>query len=242
MAAAQAQTTPSKNDGTNFRTSVLITNNGISLLPTFSLGKPAAQFDLSIFGKRHGFEPQIRYSMEGKPWSYIFWYRYKAVKGDKFFLTVGAHPALVFRQMTTTVGGVTRDYQAAQRYVAAEIVPNFRISPKTTVGLYFLRGHGLDRGTVSDTHFLTVNASFSNLKIFRGVYMRFVPQAYYLKQVDDKGYYVTTSTTLYNPAFPVSLNAITNHVIRTDIANSKSLVWNLSLVWTFSANYKQIKD
>ena len=238
-----AQVTPTRNDGSsNFRAAALVTNNGISLLPSFSLGKPAAQFDLSMFGKRLGFEPQIRYALEGKPWSYIFWLRYKAIKGDKFFLTVGAHPALIFRQLTATVNGIPRDYQAAQRYIAGEVAPNYRVSRKATIGLYYLRGHGLDRGTVSNTHFVALNSSFSNVKLYNKVYLRFVSQVYSLKQANNQGYYISTTSILYNPAFPLSVGAITNHTLRTEIPNSKPLIWNLSLIWTYSANFRQLKD
>lgn len=234
---ADAQTTPTRNDGTNFRASVQVTNNGISLLPTFSLGKPAAQFDLSLFGKRMGFEPQIRYSLKGKPWSYIFWWRYKVIKREKFFLNVGAHPALVFRELSVTTNGVTRDYVAAQRYVAAEISPNYRVSGKVTVGLYYLRGHGLDRGSVTNTHFLTANSTLNNLRLAKGVYLRFTPQFYYLKQAANSGFYVSTAAALYSLSSPWSIGAVTNHIIDTQIPGSKRLVWNISLGWAVSANY-----
>jgi len=56
--------------------SALITNNGISLLPMFNLGKPAAIFDLSIGNDRISYEQQLRYSLAGKPWSFIFWTRW----------------------------------------------------------------------------------------------------------------------------------------------------------------------
>ena len=59
------------------------TNNGISLLPMFTLGKPAAIFDLSVGNERLAFEPQFRFSLEGKPWSFIFWFRYKAVNTSR---------------------------------------------------------------------------------------------------------------------------------------------------------------
>ena len=58
---------------------VAVTQNGFSILPMFTLGKPAAIFDLSVGSDRIAFEPQFRFSLEGRPWSFIFWFRYKAV-------------------------------------------------------------------------------------------------------------------------------------------------------------------
>jgi len=239
---ANAQTTLSRNDGNNFRTSVHVTNNGISLLPTFSLGKPAAQFDLILSPGRLSFEPQIRYSLDGKPWSYIFWLRYKVIKRDRFFLNVGTHPALIFRQLTTTINGVSRDYMASQRYLAAEISPNFRLSRKVTLGAYYLHSSGLDRGTLNGIDFVTMNATINNILLFAGVRLRLAPQFYHLQMDEEGGYYFSNTATLYGPGYPLSVSSIINQVIDTDITNSKPLVWNISLIWTFSANYVKQTD
>lgn len=51
----------------HFNGAITATNNGISFIPTFSLGKPAVIFDLSV-GKRLSFDPQFRFALEGKPW------------------------------------------------------------------------------------------------------------------------------------------------------------------------------
>ena len=49
------------------------------------------------------FEPQFRYALEGKPWSFIFIYRYKFIDRDRFSLKVGAHaPAIIFSTQTVT--------------------------------------------------------------------------------------------------------------------------------------------
>ncbi len=73
---------------------VTVTNKGVSLIPTFTLGKPAVIFDLSMGKKRLYFEPQLRFALGGKPWSFLFWWRYKLVNNSKFAFTLGVHPAL----------------------------------------------------------------------------------------------------------------------------------------------------
>src|SRR5712671_4907165 len=74
----------------HFSGSVSVTNNGISLIPTFSLGKPATIFNLSMSKGKLSFEPELRFALEGKPWSFLFWWRYKLLKSDKFMINVGA--------------------------------------------------------------------------------------------------------------------------------------------------------
>ena len=79
---------------------VAVTQNGFSILPMFTLGKPAAIFDLSVGNSRLAFEPQFRFSLEGRPWSFIFWFRYKAVNQKKFKFSIGGHPSVAFRNTT----------------------------------------------------------------------------------------------------------------------------------------------
>ena len=61
---AFSQNTDSTKVASHFGGAVTVTNNGISFVPTFSLGKPAVIFDLSM-GRRLSFDPQFRFSLEG---------------------------------------------------------------------------------------------------------------------------------------------------------------------------------
>jgi len=58
-----------------FSGAISVTNNGISIIPSFSLGKPAAIFIFSMAKRKFSFEPDIRFSLKGKPWSFVFWSR-----------------------------------------------------------------------------------------------------------------------------------------------------------------------
>src|SRR5262245_46043358 len=69
---------------------VSVTNNGISLIPTFSLDKPAAIFDMSVRRNKFSFDPEFAFSLhDGKPWYFLFWFRYKIVNTEKFRFTAG---------------------------------------------------------------------------------------------------------------------------------------------------------
>ena len=76
----------------HFSGAVSLTNNGISLIPTFSLGKPATIISLSMGRGRLSFEPELRFSLEANPRSFLFWWRYKLVRSDKFAINVGIPP------------------------------------------------------------------------------------------------------------------------------------------------------
>jgi hypothetical protein len=103
----------------HFSGNVSVTNNGLSLIPAFSLNRPAAIFELSLGGERLSFDPEMRFALDGQPWSFIFWWRYKIIKSDKFKLHIGAHPAFIFEnKMVDNGSGVMIESMEAKRFFA----------------------------------------------------------------------------------------------------------------------------
>lgn len=213
------------------------TNNGISLLPTFSLGKPALIFDLATGNNRLSFEPQFRFSMEGRPWVFLFWWRYKFVQSEKFKLTAGVHPAFVFNDIPAAATGVPQDAQISKTYLAGDFAPNYFIRKNISVGIYYLHSSGFMQGAVRNTNFITVNANFTNIKLSDQFYAKFNPQLYYLRMDDRGGYYVTATVTLAKKDFPLSVQSIINQAIQTELVAKRNFVWNLSLVYSFRKNF-----
>lgn len=214
---------------------VTVTNNGISFIPTFTLGKPAAIFDLSI-GRKLSFEPQFRFALEGKPWSFVFWGRYKLVKTDKVAITLGAHPAILFKTITETTDGVTKEYIRAQRNLAAEFSPNYFLTKNISVGMYYLYGYSLESYAVRNVHYLTLNANFYRIGLPSDFYLKFTPQVYYLKMDKQDGFYCSSILTIARKNFPLSVSGLINQAIHTEIV-SKELVWNVSLIYSFGNEY-----
>ena len=229
-----------KTDSTyHIKGAVTITNKGISLVPTFTLGKPAALFDLSMGKKKLFFEPQLKFSLKGKPWSFLFWWRYKLITDKKFTLTLGGHPAINFKTEIHTVNGVSSKYIIARRYLAGELAPNYFISKNVSVGLYYLYSRGLDYGAIRSGHFLTINANFSHINLGDKFFARFIPQIYYLNQNGKDGFYYTTSITLVKRNFPISFQSMTNKIIHTNVPGSEDFLLNFSLIYSFSKKYVQ---
>jgi hypothetical protein len=220
-------------DAIKLKGSISVTNNGISIIPTFSLGKPAAIINLSLGTSRLTFEPEFRFSLEGKPWSFVFWGRYKAYKSDKFSLNIGAHPAFLFKTIPLTKDGITNDYIVTQRYLATEVVPTYRISKDVTLGMYYLYSHGFDIGTINNTHFVTVNSGISNIEVSNNLRMKISPQLYYLRMNDADGFYSSATLTISKVDNPFSFSAFCNKVIDTNIKASKDFVWNATLTYAF---------
>lgn len=236
-----SQTGDSSKTISHFSGSISVTHNGISLVPTFSLGKPATIFLLSVGGKRLSFEPDLRFALEGKPWSFLFWWRYKVVPSGKFRLTVGSHPALNFRTMRLPVNGDSADVIVSRRFLAGEIVPNYLLSKNVSIGVYYLFSRGFDINVPRNSHFITINSSISNIKLPGELYMKLTPQFYYLKQDARDGFYFSSSMSLAKRNFPLSVSAIINKTVSGNISGSKNFVWNTSLVYSFNKNYARTK-
>jgi len=68
--------------------------------------------------------------------------------------------------------------------------------------------------------------------------LRFNPQVYYLKMDEDDGFYASATLTLARQNFPVSVSALVNRTIQTDIPVGEDFIWNVSLIYSFNKKYK----
>jgi hypothetical protein len=220
----------------HFSGNALITNNGISFIPTFSLGKPATIVTLSMGDKRLSFDPEFRFSLEGKPWSILLWGRYKITNTNKFKFTAGTHLGLSYNYPNVIINGISTDITQVKRYLATEFVPNYFFNKNISVGIYYLYSHGLDIGTTNNTHFITLNTNISHISILKDIYMNFKPQIYYLKMDNLDGYFTSANLSLQKNNCPLSIAAIFNQKIKTNIV-TKDFVWNVSLNYSFNHNY-----
>lgn len=221
-----------------FRGQITATNNGVSLIPTFSLGKPAVLFDLNIGRGRLSFDPMIRFGMNGKPWAFVFWWRYKLIQQKKFTLGVGVHPSVIFRDISVVDNGVSRNFLAAQRYITWEASPTYVINKNASLGLYHLGSKGLTKDIVQTTTFVALR-SIINLKLSNQFSLGLIPQAYFLKMDEREGTYVNATVNLYKKNFPVSLNAIASKAIKTEILG-KDFLWSIGVVYNINNKYRKL--
>jgi hypothetical protein len=237
--ATFSQNTDSTQTPSFLRGQITATNNGVSLIPTFSLGKPAILFDMNMGKGRLSFDPMFRFGMNGKPWAFVFWWRYKLIQQKKFNLGLGAHPSVVFRDISVTENGTTRNFLASQRFFAWEVSPTYLVSKNASLGLYYLGSKGLTKDVLQHTTFVALR-SILNLKLSNKFSLGFIPQAYYLKMDDQDGTYINATLNLFKRNFPVSFNAIASKAIKTDIAG-KDFLWSIGLVYNINNQYSKLK-
>jgi hypothetical protein len=220
----------------HFGGAVTLTTKGISIIPNLTLGKPAAIFDMSA-GRRLSFEPQFRFALEGKPWSFIFWFRYEVVNNKKFQLKIGAHPAFAFSTISDSIGGESQEYIRTTRYLAGDIVPTYFLGKNISTGFYYLYSHGIEEYITQHTHYLAFRVNFLNIKITDKVFMRFYPSVYYLNMDKKDGFYFNSTLALGIRNFPLSVSSLINKTIQTDIPIGDDFLWNVSLIYSFNKKY-----
>jgi hypothetical protein len=235
---AIAQEPNSKSSVRHFDGTITATNNGISIIPSFTLGRPAVFFDLMMGGERLSFDPMLRFGVDGKPWSFVFWGRYKMIKDKRFSLTVGGHPAFIFQEVDMMVRGKPDRMMVANRYLAGEITTSYKLSDRVSTGIYFLKGTGLKVLGTKNSDFLAWNTSFSKLKLVNDLAVRVNSQLFYLRTDDTSGMYFNSGFTFEKGGFPIQFQGFFNRKIKSTVPGD-DLVWNLSLMYTFANDYKK---
>ena len=224
----------------HFNGTITAANNGISIIPSFTLGRPAVFFDLNVGGERLTFEPMFRFGMDGRPWSFVLWWRYKVIKDRRFSLTAGAHPAFLFKEMEVLVEGQPKKMMVSKRYLAMELSPSFQLTPQSSIGIYFLKGHGFDPDPPVNTSFVGLNWTLKDRPIGENVRFKMTPQVYYLKVDHNDGVYVTSTFTFTHQELPLDFGSTLNQKLNSTIAGD-DFVWNITLLYTFTNQFTKKK-
>lgn len=235
-----SQNAENKKSTSTFGGTILVTNNGMSTIPNLSLGKPATIFDLKISKGKLSFEPQFRFALEGKPWSFLFWWRYKLLESDRFKLIVGANPALSFKTITISNNGISKEYMVVRRILTGELAPTYTVSKNISLGVYWMYSYGVEKESVRNNNFISARSNFSNIKLSDQYQMRFAPQIYWLNLDDKNGFYVGSTLSLAKRNLPLSISSTMNKAIQTEIAQGRNFLWNIGLVYTFNNKYAKL--
>jgi hypothetical protein len=232
-----AKAQDNRNSMNHFRGNISITNNGLSLIPAFSLNRPAAIFELSLGGERLSFDPEMRFALDGKPWSFIFWWRYKIIKSEKFRLHIGAHPAFIFEnKMVDDGSGTMVSSMEAKRFFAGEISPRYSINDKTTISFLYLAGRSLGKVPYALNQFVALGTQFTKIPLSQKYFFNASPQVFYLKMNEKDGYFASSSFVIGKKDLPVSLGSTISRKIVSEI-DVNDWIWNISLVYSFNNEF-----
>ncbi|PWK27675.1 hypothetical protein LV89_01566 [Arcicella aurantiaca] len=224
----------------SFSGSVGITNNGFSIIPTFSLNSPAAIMNFTWKKKRFSFNPDIRLVTDASKGGFIFWLRYQAIQAKKFGLRVSAHPALSLVRKTIIDNGSSIEITEMLRFLAYEIVPSYQITPNWNVSAVYLQGHGLQNHGPQLTRAFFVNTSISDIKIGGDFRFQITPSYYYLYTDSYTGNYLAVTAGISKKGSPFAIQSTINQTFDSNIPNNKDFMWNAMLSYNFSRNLKRI--
>lgn len=211
---------------------VAVTNNGISTIPSFTLGQPAAIFDVVIRGSAFAFEPQFKMGLDGRPWGATFWTRYRPLRSGRFKLRIGGYPALVFN--SSSVPGVDgqRAIIESRRFLGVEMSPTYSLTKLLTVGTYYLYSHGIDRPSSKHTHMVAGRVTLTNVQVAEEISLQLAPQFYYLKADVQDGWYLNAAATVSHSRFPLSVASMFSQPFGSNVAGGMDFVWSLSAAYT----------
>ncbi len=226
---------------TKFSGSIGITNNGFSIIPTFSLHRPATIMNFSWRRNQFSFEPDIRLVSDASKGGMIFWLRYRLIQHQKFSLRLGVHPAFTFIRRTITDNGVQSEITEMLRFAAGEIVPNYQITPNWSIGAMYLQGNALQKHGPQLTQVVFLNTSISNIKLWEDFRFQIIPTVYFLTTDGFRGDYFSATGILSNKNFPFTVQSTINQTLESDVPNNKDFMWNVMLSYNFNKNLKSVK-
>ena len=221
----------------SFSGAVTIQSKGISTIPNLTLGKPAAVFDMKM-GRKLTFEPQFRFSLDGKPWAMVFWWRYYGSISNKFKVTLHANYSLSYKSITSyTSSGTSQEIIRTTRYLVGAIAPNYQFNKYIGIGMYLFYNRGIEKFITRNTYMVSFRPSISNIPITKNIVARIDPEIYYLKMDDKDGVYLNATFLISKKNFPFSISALINKPLRSNIPSEYDFLWNVGLIYTFNKTY-----
>lgn len=208
-----------------------ITNNGFSIIPTFSFNSPAITTQMSWKKNNFSIEPDIRLAPDLTKGSMLLWFRYMPIQKGKFSLRTGLHPAINWFPKNIIENDKPSELYQLRRFLAWELAPNFKINKNLNIGIYYLQGNGLQENGVRTSHFVNLYLGVSNINLNDQLRLSLTPAVYYLNVDKKAGTYFTANGAISHKKSPFSLQSTINQTLQTSIAGGKDFLWNIALVY-----------
>jgi hypothetical protein len=225
----------------SFSGAVTIQSKGISTIPNLTLGKPAAVFDMKL-GRKLTFEPQFRFALDGKPWAMVFWWRYYAMISNKFKVTLHTNYSFSYKTITSYSSvGTPQDLIRTTRYLVGAIAPNYQFNKYIGVGMYLFYNRGIEKFITRNTYMLSFRPSLSNIPVTKNIAARLNPEIYYLKMDKKDGMYLNTTLLISKKNLPLSISALINKPLKSNIPSEYDFLWNVGLIYSFNKEFREMQ-
>jgi hypothetical protein len=188
-------------------------------------------------GRKLRFEPEFRFALEGKPWMYIFWWRYDLINKEKLFFKMRANYGMVFKTIPVTTDSISNEILTANRSLTGDLTANYVLTKNISIGSYYMYIYGVEKHAIRNTHYLAIRTYFSNIRISDKFFIGINPQVYLLIMDADHGFYFNSTFSFARRNFPVSITALINKTIQTSIPIGEDFLWNVGLIYSFNKKY-----
>lgn len=215
---------------------ISVTDEGISTVPAISLGKPATIVQMSI-GNKLTFEPDLRFSLNAKPWQFIFWLKYKLIEAEDFQLKLGVNPSYNFFDIDNPEDTRDKTSTVIQKNTTFDLDVLYSYNDHLDFEFYYMYVYGFDApvsGLPTNIHYVNISSVFKELNLYSDFYLMVKPQLYFLQIDHDHGFYAATDINISKKRFPFSISSTFNKHIATEITGNPDPNWNISLVYSFS--------
>lgn len=210
---------------------IQLSNNGISPVPAFSLGKPALMTAFSIRKGNFSFSPQFNYGVDGRPWSSNNWLRIQ-FPHKKFTFRTGVNWSLFFKESSITENNQTFIIKRANRYLETELAAFYQINENTTLQTMWWHDEGMDVDAVKRGSFYSLSATISNIHITKTIKMMLMPHVFYLhNKIPFEGFFVSGIAAFSYKKLPFSISVQGVKPVWTKPTSAFS--WNTGLNWSF---------
>lgn len=233
------QTPDSTNNTATFSGSVGLTNNGFSIIPSFSLNSPAIVSTLSFRKKRFSFDPDIRVALDAKNGGFLWWFRYKLIDKKKFGFRVGTHPAFTLIKRQDTENGKTTEITEMLRFIAFEAVPSYQFNDHFGVSAVYLQGNALQKTGPQQTRVLFLNTAITNVGLSKNVYLNVFPSVFFLNTDGYQGSYLTATVAVGHKKSSFSLQSTINQTFTSNLPGNQDFMWNVTLNYNFKRIIKR---
>lgn len=211
-----------------FLGNITVTNNGISPIPAFALGEPALMVRLSAYKKQFSYDPNMAWSLNGRPWYINNWLHYKFIDKPKFEFRSGINANLYFSPCTTAEVNITK----VQRLGMFELAVTYEPSSKGSVGLLFWYSKGFDRGTLSG-HLIDLFA-IRSFTIGDKLLFNIMSQFFYMDNTGKMdGLLISGKFILSYTKTHISLFTQETQALLSNMEPFPGFTWNVGVSWSY---------
>lgn len=205
-----------------------LNSNGISSIPAFSLGDPAAMASVTLAKGRFSYDPTLAYGLDGKPWFIDNWFHFKLVNRPSFELRTGMNISSFFTHYKLPEETVLK----GERYFAFELAGIYKFNPGTSLSLAYWSDNGQEQESLKG-HFIDLILDKTDIPLGKQVLAAVNLQLFYIDYTDkNDGLFIAPRISAGLRNIPLSLFFQAIQPITSNMTPSPEFQWNVGLAYT----------